>query len=72
VFVSYVARNPRQAPELFLRMFERVRPDALVRFLFDGGRLADDLRVMSALPAAPLIGETWRQYVGAAIPGERG
>ena len=72
VFVSYVARNPERAPELFLRMFERVRPDALVRFLFDGGRLGDDLRVMSALPAAPLIGETLRQYLGAAIPGGRG
>lgn len=50
-------------------MFERVRPDALVRFLFDGGRLADDLRVMSALPAAPLIGETLRQYLGTGRAG---
>lgn len=65
VFVSHVARSPERAPELFFRMFERVRPDALIRFLFDGGRLADDLRVMAALPAAPLIGETLRQYLGA-------
>ena len=69
VFVSHLARNPERGPELFFRMFERVRPDALVRFLFDGGRLADDLRVMSALPAAPLIGETFRQYLGTGRAG---
>ena len=69
VFVSHLARNPERGPELFFRMFERVRPDALVRFLFDGGRLADDLRVMAALPAAPLIGETFRQYVGTGRAG---
>jgi len=69
VFVSHLARNPDRGPELFFRMFERVRPDALVRFLFDGGRLADDLRVMSVLPAAPLIGETFRQYLGTGRAG---
>jgi lycopene beta-cyclase len=62
VFVSHIARHPERAPDLFLRMFDRVRPDSLVRFLFDGGRLADDLRVMAALPAGPLIAETIRQY----------
>jgi lycopene beta-cyclase len=70
VFVSHLARSPEQGPQLFLRLFERVRPDALARFLFDGGRPMDDLRVMAALPAAPLIGETLRQY--AVLPGAGG
>ncbi|MCL7975927.1 MAG: lycopene cyclase family protein [marine benthic group bacterium] len=67
VFVSHLARTPEAGPDLFLRLFDRVRPDALARFLFDGGLPLDDLRVMAALPAAPLIGETLRQY--AALPG---
>ena len=70
VFVSHLARNPEQGPELFFRMFERVRPDALARFLFDGGLPLDDLRVMAALPAAPLIRETLRQY--PVLPGSGG
>ncbi|MFO7588320.1 MAG: lycopene cyclase family protein [Gemmatimonadota bacterium] len=60
VFVSHILRRPEAAPGLFLRMFDRVRPDSLARFLFDGGSPLDDLRVMAALPAAPLVAETVR------------
>lgn len=60
VFVSHILRRPEAAPGLFLRMFERVRPDSLARFLFDGGSPLDDLRVMAALPAVPLVAETAR------------
>jgi hypothetical protein len=52
-------------------MFERVPPDALARFLFDGGSLADDFRVMSALPFAPLVAETIRLYGPFASAGDR-
>jgi hypothetical protein len=52
-------------------MFERVRPDALARFLFDGGSLVDDLRVMAALPVAPLVAETVRLYGPVASWGNR-
>jgi len=62
VFLSHLVRHPERAPELFLRMFERVPPGALARFLFDGGTVADDIRVMSALPAAQLVAETMRLY----------
>lgn len=62
VFLSHLCRRPGGAPEMFLRMFERVPPDALARFLFDGGSFADDLRVMSALPAAPLVTEAFRMF----------
>lgn len=70
VFLSHLLRRPRAAPELFLRMFERVRPDALARFLFDGGSPLDDLRVMAALPALPLVAETFRVYA-RRVPGGR-
>ena len=62
VFVSHLLRRPETAPDLFLRLFARVRPDALARFLFDGGSPLDDLRVMAALPALPLVAETIRVY----------
>ena len=62
VFLSHLVRCPERAPEMFLAMFERVPPDALARFLFDGGSIFDDLRVICALPAAPLVAETVRLY----------
>jgi len=71
VFLSHLVRRPERAPELFLSMFERVPPDALARFLFDGGSLADDFRVMSALPFAPLVAETIRLYGPFASAGDR-
>lgn len=71
VFVSHLLRRPETAPELFLRMFERVRPDALARFLFDGGSPLDDLRVMAALPAIPLVAETIRVYARVAPAARR-
>jgi hypothetical protein len=52
-------------------MFEGVRPDALARFLFDGGSFLDDLRVMSALPVAPLVAETVRLYGPVGSWGDR-
>lgn len=69
VFVSHLLRRPETAPALFLRMFARVRPDALARFLFDGGSPLDDVRVMAALPALPLIAETFHVY--GRHPGRR-
>ena len=71
VFLSHLVRRPERAPELFLSMFERVPPDVLARFLFDGGSLADDFRVMSALPFAPLVAETIRLYGPFASAGDR-
>ncbi|MDT8435583.1 MAG: lycopene cyclase family protein [Gemmatimonadota bacterium] len=64
VFLSHLLRRPAAAPELFLRLFEAVRPDALARFLFDGGGPADALRVMAALPAPPLVAEALRVHAG--------
>ena len=55
VFLRVMDRHPERVPEFFLRMFDRVPPEALVRFLESEPRPADILRVMRALPAAPFL-----------------
>jgi lycopene beta-cyclase len=60
VFLSYIHRFPERAPALLARLFEHVPPDVLVRFLSDAGSVADDLRVMAAMPALPLVAEAVR------------
>jgi lycopene beta-cyclase len=65
IFLSYLRNCPERAPNTFYRLFERVPPAVLVRFLSDTGTLADDLTVMrtsdsprlalEAVRAAPLL-----------------
>lgn len=60
VFLSYLLRQPDQAPRLFAALFGRVEPVSLARFLFDGGTAADRLRVMASLPKVALTAEALR------------
>ena len=46
IFLSYLRSRPERAPDTFYRLFERVPPAVLARFLSDTGTLADDLTVM--------------------------
>jgi len=65
IFLSYLRNSPERAPETFYRLFERVPPAVLARFLSDTGTLADDLTVMrtsdsprlalEAIRATPLL-----------------
>jgi lycopene beta-cyclase len=66
IFLSYLARRPDRAPDLFARLFERAPAEALVRFLSESGTVADDLRVMAALPAFPFTREAIRALWSAA------
>ena len=50
-----MTRHPERVPEYFTRLFNRVSPDALLRFLESEPRPADILRVMSVLPPAPFL-----------------
>ena len=50
LFLRALTARPEAASGWFARLFERVPPDALVRFLTDEGGVADDLRVVAALP----------------------
>jgi len=60
VLLSFLLHRPEDAPQVFLGLFERVPPDALVRFLSDVGSLADTLRVMWAMPVIPFVKEAMR------------
>ncbi len=65
IFLSYLRSCPDRAPDTFYRLFERVPPAVLARFLSDTGTLADDVTVMrksdsprlalEAIRAAPLV-----------------
>jgi lycopene beta-cyclase len=55
VFLRVMDRHPERVPELFVRMFHRAPPDALVRFLESEPRPADILQVMRALPPGPFL-----------------
>ena len=65
IFLSYLRSCPDRAPETFFRLFERVPPGVLARFLSDSGTLADDVTVMrksdsprlalEAIRATPLL-----------------
>ena len=60
VFLSAMTRRPERVPEYFTRLFNRVPPDALVRFLESEPRPADILQVMSVLPPAPFLAAAFR------------
>ena len=68
VLLSYLDRAPEKAPEIFLQLFERVQPDALIRFLSDLGTAGDVLSVMRAMPAWPFIQEA--MHLGLSSPVE--
>ena len=60
VFLRVMERHPERVPEFFSRMFDRVPPEALVRFLESEPRPADILQVMRALPSAPFLASALR------------
>ncbi|MCL7971044.1 MAG: lycopene cyclase family protein [marine benthic group bacterium] len=66
VFLAYLDREPRAAPEMFRSMFAGVEPERMARFMFDGGSRSDRIALMRSLPAAPLIGQTLRS-LGPAL-----
>ncbi len=50
IFLEALERRPAAAQEIFTALFERVAPDALIRFLLDESSWRDDLAVVGALP----------------------
>jgi len=60
IFLSYLRSRPERAPATFYRLFERVPPAVLARFLSDTGTLADDLTVMRTSDSPRLALETIR------------
>jgi lycopene beta-cyclase len=60
VFLRVMDRHPCRMPDFFLRLFDRVPPAALVRFLESEPRPADILHVMRALPPTPFLAAALR------------
>ena len=60
IFLSYLARFPKEAPSLFLRMASRTNPDRFARFMMNSGNAADILSMIMSMPKTPFIAEAWR------------
>jgi len=60
VFLRAMTRHPERVPAYFTRLFDRVPPDTLIRFLESEPRPADILQVMRALPPAPFLAAALR------------
>jgi len=60
VFLHHLRSHPAQAPELFERLFARVEPETLVRFLGDEPGLRDRVAVVRAMPFLPFVRSAWR------------
>ncbi len=67
VFLSRLVRAPEAGPDLLARLFDRVPPARLVRFLMERGRPRDHLAVMTALPTVPLL----REALAVSLPHPR-
>ena len=65
VFLKFLRRNPEMAPEIFMTMFEKIEPNAVVRFLTESSTLAEDMMVIRALPSTPFV----REAISLAIHG---
>lgn len=60
LFLSYLERYPRAAPEAIVGLFERVDPELLARFLNDRATPAESAQVMRAMPVGAMTGELLR------------
>ncbi|MBM3963172.1 MAG: hypothetical protein FJ306_14925 [Planctomycetes bacterium] len=60
MFLAFMRRRPERMPELLLRLFERVPPDAMVRFLSDRANARDVAAVIMAMPALSMLVEAVR------------
>ena len=55
IFLRAMTSQPERVPEFFFRLFNRVPPEVLIRFLESEPRPADILQVMRALPIGPFL-----------------
>ncbi len=55
VFLRFMMRYPERCPSVYARMFGRVPPEPLVRFLTEKSTLTDELSLVMALPKIPFL-----------------
>jgi lycopene beta-cyclase len=70
-FLTYLHERPESGPWVFARLFERVAPDVLARFLSEKSSFADDLQIMTALPTLPFAGSMIKAIDGLVRRSER-
>lgn len=63
VFLRFMVGNPGELPAMYLRMFERVPAECLIRFLTENSTVADELRLALALPKRPFFKIVLRMLV---------
>jgi len=63
IFLDAVDRSPALARSSFVRMFERVPPTALIRFLSNESGLRDEMRLIAALPKTPFVRAALRRAI---------
>ena len=63
VFLRFMVTHPRKLPAMYLRMFERVPAERLIRFLTENSTVADELRLALALPKRPFLKIVLRMFV---------
>ena len=68
VFLRFMNEHSRRCPEVYLRMFTGLPPDTLVRFLTEKSTLADDLRLVLAMPKMPFLKIAVRMLVQLVSP----
>lgn len=67
IFLRFMLRHPERCPGVYRRMFSRVPPHVLVRFLTEKSSLADELRLLMAMPKLPFIGIALRRVFEAGL-----
>ncbi len=73
-FLSHLEEHPEEAPAIFTRLFDRVPPEILVRFLSETSSFSDDFCIMRSLPTRPFAQSMVRALDGlvrrraAALP----
>ena len=65
VFIGFLEQYPERAGATFLRLFQQVPSDVLIRFLTDKAHIGDYLQVMLALPKTTFIKQAFRHVSGA-------
>jgi lycopene beta-cyclase len=60
IFLQALRDDPAAFPERFRAMVDGTSPDAFARFMDDAGTIADELRMVGALPKAPFLAAAGR------------
>ena len=72
LFLRLMQERPELCPELYMRMFEGVPPEAMVRFLTERSSPLDEARLIRALPKRPFLGLAGRASLEALARRLRG